>query len=677
MPPRHCSIIAGQIAKTLDRDVIAAKEVQQGQRVGQRVTDHNWKFPNGVDMVEYGPDLPPLAKREWLSIIGYVNNSGPNGAKFASMVERMNNLIDVNTGTEYKQFVERVVKGLKPEEQMNVVSMIEQRKLDVDANGMYRYAIGSDKNVQPISARAAEAVTALKPYLEMAEQRAERELGWYRAEPRRLSELYLTRSVRNEEFQRQTEQGLAERVAKQNGRAAPNTDDYLKAKKLYENYAGHQHALRNNMFKQQFLDRAEGREYDLEKIMQLYVKQHQHALQEKRVFGNRTVPTQTPELARQFLHAIEQENPQSSALRHATTALYNDAFGMTPSDWVMNSAIVKGLGDLQALKLTFSTIKQLSSFGNTWLKTDLPTAMRALSSLLRNSEDVFDMPTREAAGMFASVLNNTLYESTLFQGGGSPVSWLGEKMLQYNGFTPLDKGMRMLSGTAGAVYVQKQADKLVRTGSTKAARLLTEFGISPEKVRAAGGRLTLEEKLIAGQKLLNANDGRGRPSDLPVFTANNPDMWRALLTFKTLAINKVRMVWDMMYSNPIRVLAFGTAITPGIGYMMNSFEGLILEDTLGIPRQKYRDRMDGLAQYLEAASMGDSFGYLSDMASAIYIGGLDGMQPRRFAEPPILATVDDIMTMAGHITHGKTKDIEKDVLRQFGGLGSALTRVVW
>src|SRR5204863_3266394 len=107
-------------------------------------------------------------------------------------------------------------------------------------------------------------------------------------------------------------------------------------------------------------------------------------------------------------------------------------------DPIFHSAVMRGLAGVQTLKLSMSVLKNATQSVSTALYTDWNSTLNAMGALFRNAPSLLGLPAREAAGMFASVLDETAKQATLWTGEGA-IGRAGEAVLKYTGFTPVER----------------------------------------------------------------------------------------------------------------------------------------------------------------------------------------------------------------------------------------------
>ena len=579
--------------------------------------------------------------------------------------------------------IKPLVAKMTPEEVSNLAQVIEGRTHDVDAHGMYIHDPGT-MIIRPMNQRVAQVAPLMKEYFDARRELAEKiDIEGFKGRKAYFPEFYKTDTVSTDKYRLQAIEGLAAKQARAAGRSSPLAEDYSAAQSTFELYVGPQYAkVAANLQKQRFLDMGEGRILDPMEVISRYSHQFWHAYYKKAIFGATKDghPEGFPLSIAQALGQLQKDAvdgklpkgvfaPNSQAIMHQAEALVRDTLGIHPHDPVMNSAIVRTLGNLQTLKLSLSVFKNATQTMNTWYATSLPSVFKAVKALLTNSEVTMGLSAREYAGMMASVFDNALYEATLYQGSGV-LGKMGETLLKYTGFTTMEKVNRAVAGLAGSFYADRQAKMLVQTGKKRYATALREMGINPEQAVAQGGALSAEQMLLAGQRTINSTQFRSRLSDLPYFATQNPGLWRMLLQFRTFSFNHARLVSDGVKRHPARLALFGTTLMPLAGMGVNFMNEQFKEQVFGITPD---EAPSGVARYLDGASTAGSFGIFSDMLKTTAMGH----DFKGYLTPPVLSSVEDYLNIAAALGTGETDVAARYIGKQFGGLGSAFVKAQW
>ncbi len=664
----RCSAIAGQIGKFVDRTMQQEKELQPTQRVGKETDGGFWRDHQGRLMTNHGPDYPALDTKERISVIGKLAGLGESGNKYATDIERFQNLVDIHHSHDMIP-IREATRGFKKEEWVQTFEVLEQRTHEMNEHGRYIHAPGS-KNIQPANERIALAAQRIKEYFDWTAKLAEKENveGFARLD-NYAPIMHETNTLRNEKFRQKAIQGIANDFSKREGHANVTPDDMARAKLVFDEYVGGQFAKVNaNLQRQRVFDFGEARIMD-ETAISNYSKQFWHTLQEKYIFGERKTMSAFPGRAIGLADEIVAQNPGNQGVRVLVDAITQDTFGIRPSDPIMHSEIVRGLGALQALKMTMSVIGNATQSVNSIMATNLKSAAKAIESLAHNRDIFPGIGAREFRAMLGSVMEDANRQATLWQGGADMIGRIGTNVLKYTGFTSIEKYNRSLAGLMGAFYAQQQVEGLVSTGAKRYAERLIELGINPERVMASKGVLALDDMLIAGQKVINATQFRSRLTDLPAFTTQSPDLFRALLQFKTFGINQTKLMVDQGLRRPVRTAMFGLAVMPFTGMMVDMARDTVKEDVFGAPRAPYKDQQSGLQSYLESASAAGSFGILSDLANSMAMD--DSTAIKNVLLPPIGASVGDYLLATSQLAKGNFAGLGGNLGRQFGGLGAA------
>lgn len=698
-----CTILSNNIAQRLDHAMSQGLEHQSTQRslptreAGTKVSVEEggiWRTPEGWLAHDIGPNVVPYTVAERISLIGHV--AGLNGEKgnaggrqLATKIERLQNTSDVSSRTEW-QFLNygdrksgfRGIRldQLRDAEHVNLIEVIEARPSTLDEFGMHAFEVGS-KPVAPMNERVAYAADVLRQYFKDSDNLLQNEkiAGYnpFHKPSNYFPIMQETNTLRtNMHFQNNAVNGLAKKIAAQDGRSVVEPIDVEAANRVFQYYVNKQHAkVGANIQRDRVWDIGAERLTDTSKVIQLYAQQKWKAIHEKRIFGERNSEHAFPESIRQLMGSIETAYNSDNGVVQQLDALVKDTFGIVPSDSVFNHAVIRSLNGLQGLKLSMSVIKNSSQSGNTAMVTSIPTLLKSIRAFVQNSEVSHGIGARDFAGMMASVTDQSMYEATLWQGTdfiGRSVS----NVLNWSQFTRVERWNRSFAGISGAFFAERQAQMFAETGGMKYARQLTELGIRPDRALASikeTGTLTLQDKLIAGQKIINATQFRARASDLPFFATHNPAMWRSFLTFKTFSINQTRLMVDMAHKRPARALVFGAAVMPAVGMGVNFGHDLLYNDIIGAPRTPMQDNQDAMSQYLEAAASAGSYGIVSDVLSAMYMSG-ENQNYRHVFTPAMISSAEDYLLMAGELMHGKFPQFARTVGRQLGGVGAAFTR---
>ena len=691
--PDVCGIIARQVANALDREMSQAADVSPHARAARQPKQGErtrlWHTPEGWLAHDIGPKVVPLSISERISLKGNISGWGVNSNRLATLVERYENQSDIYSRGDFtflnmelrRAGLRHGFDSLSTREGTNVIELIEGRTLELNQYGIHVHDPGS-MQIAPVSQNAQRAAEVIKAYLADRDTLAVTEnIANYKSFGPNYFPIMLKTEKFDNKFQQRAVDGLAEKIARQNGRTFATTDDIGAANLLYENYINKQYAkVGANIQRERIWDVGEGRITDIKEVMSRYSQQYWKAIHEKRIFGERATEHAFPDSVRALMGASELEARIAGVsplrARQEVDTLIQDTFGIIPADPIFNSTVVRTLNSLQPLKLSLSVFHNASQTGSTWMATNGKSVMQAVLALVTNSEKHFGIPARDFAGMMASVYDEALYNATLWQGG--PLSRVGEAILKYTGFTPMESVNRAIAGISGAIYAQQQARLLVRTGAMRYRRQLQELGINVERLmdnfkKTGSAELALEEKLLAGQKIINGTQFRARQSDLPYFATNNPQMWRALLTFRTFAINHSRFIINQAHRKPGRTLLFGLGVMPTIGFGVNFLHDAAVYDLPGTDRPASQENQDGMSNYLEAAAAAGSFGYVSDLLYNFYQAGELRNYARMFT-PAAVSSAEDLILATAQTVRGNFGPALRTWTRQLGGLGAGLGR---
>jgi hypothetical protein len=667
-----CATIARQLAQGLDRDAGERAAAPPQQRELGTNADGFWRTFDGHFANDIGSPGPQLTNRERLSTRGRVQSFGDAGADLANRIVRLEEYADIRHTADVRA-VRPFLQGMSAEEHRNLFEVLEGRSLgNVTPKGVYAEQPGT-RQVQPISPRVQRAIPIVQEYFQRRGEELEAKgiVPNFRVRRNYVPEMYETNALRSAKFKERAIEGIAEQQARAAGRTVVDAADRDTARMVMERYMGKQFALNApNLWEMRTLDLADGRILDMNKVFALYAHQYWRTVGEAALFGPRLHPHQAPLAALELAEQAVASAQGKSLAQHTVDAYMRDTFGIYPSDPTLNSTAVRTLASMQTLKLSLSVIKNASQSLNTAMRTSFPTLMRSIFQYMRNAEASEGIAARDFAHMFASIADSAVYESTLFPTIVQDAAGrAGEFVLKYTGFTPVEKMNRVLAGFSGALYAQRQAERLVEGGSRAAEKRLLELGIDPARVRASNGELTLEQKLMAGQRVLNETQFRARVSELPFF-ANTP--WaRMLLMFRTFSINQTRLMWDQMSRRPTRMVAFGAGIMPVAGIGINLARQAFTQGLMGAPPPGGPPD-DAYSTFFEGAASAGSFGYLADLLAYAYNNAGTG---RSFFEPTMLSTLDDAVMVGHYIMNRKPAAAYRMFTRQFGGLGAAFGRV--
>jgi hypothetical protein len=684
MPPRHCGVIAGQVAKKLDDANEQGREVQYNYRVGQPKGDQGyWRTREGFFMNELGGTVPPLNMKERISLTGKVNGMGEAGAELATKGERFQNLAELHHRSDMTG-IDKFTKGLTEDEWKNVISVIEGRPLTLNKHGMYVYELG-DLPQQPMNARTAVAAEALKNYFAARRDIAQNELtAGFGAKQGNFyfPIMHDTEVIKTRGFSDRAAQGMAEKIRNNSSKPPGLTQSEWEAQSLgqarmvYDRYLKSQQAkIAHNIEHDRRFDMGEGRVLDGNKVMNIYTKQFWHEVEAKRVFGEKPGIGHFPESAARLLGQIQEEFSADHVNVKYAQAYINDLFGVHAFDPMMHGKFMSTLGGLQALKMSMSAVRNvITGNANTIFRTNSISWLKALDAMAVNREIFPGVTAREFKSMMASIIDEAVVQSTLFNGEGI-VARMGEGMLKYTGFTSGEMFNRTMAGLAGVFYAEQQAKGLVTSGSVRYAQRLAELGLDVEKIRAAGGVLESHEQLLAGQKIINATQFRSRMTDLPALASHSPAVWRGLLQFRTYPINQMRLLYDQLQRRPIRTFIYATGLLPGVGYGINFLSELEKGVFPGYEQSKIQQRQGAWGDYLEAIAASSAMGLAGDVTYASYLAGeTSGTSFIRLVNPPMMGTLEDAMLAYGQIQRGNLRGLAFNVGRQFGGLGSGFMK---
>ena len=240
--------------------------------------------------------------------------------------------------------------------------------------------------------------------------------------------------------------------------------------------------------------------------------------------------------------------------------------------------------------LSTAGIVQLAQHGNTIAYLGFKNYMRGLGSYLTKEgrewapktgaylqELIGELSPEDVAG---GLLNPQNLIKTV-TGPHRAANWL-----QFIGLTPLDKANRMIAALAGRSHADQVAMKFVRASAAgnakevaKHSRELIRLQLTPEEVLAAGGNLTDDMHLRAGQAASHITQFRGSVLDMPAWARTTVPGQFAYL-FKTFAVQQFRFIRTLLdearQGNPgpaLKYLAATGTLTPMVGHAVRTARG--------------------------------------------------------------------------------------------------------
>ncbi len=274
---------------------------------------------------------------------------------------------------------------------------------------------------------------------------------------------------------------------------------------------------------------------------------------------------------------------------------------------------------LQGFKLGMASIPNAFQSLNTYLKSDLSSTAYGLGRYLTPEGRRFGT---ESGAALESVINESLRHA----GGGDNV--LG-KFLRATGFSATERMNRIVAANAGAKYATRLFEDLQRNrNNTRAWDTLEQFGINPENA-LEDGVLTPDDILIFAKKFTDLTQFRSRPQDIPLF-ASSP-AGKVFFQFKSYIYGQTRLLNDEIIGE------IKAAVSGGGGGARRSWRALrallilailfpmageVISDIRAIMKGQKR-KTKGLDRYLDDVAQVGTAGILGDLINAShYQGGI-------------------------------------------------------
>jgi hypothetical protein len=314
-----------------------------------------------------------------------------------------------------------------------------------------------------------------------------------------------------------------------------------------------------------------------------------------------------------------------------------------------------------ATKLGLSTISNATQPVNVALVTGNMTLLKSLAKEVTNFKSAEDFALR--AG---SILSSVTHESQI-SSGVSPSGFSG-KMMEYNGFSPVEVHNRIVASMAGAEHAVNMFKRLKRNSNDPYARRHLSYwlGLDPD-VLVNQSRLTQEQIHIAAHTLTDRTQFRTTAME-------TPPSWGSTLTakmiflFKNFAFNQSKFMYTIarneVLAGNLRPLIPLLTTIPMIGYLADKAKRF----ASGAPDPK--TFWEGI---LGAYSAVGGFGIISDMAARAAVGQLANS-----AIGPIFGDAVDLIQSPYKGTKADPlKDIKKQVVRRIPVVGRRLSHELY
>ena len=267
-------------------------------------------------------------------------------------------------------------------------------------------------------------------------------------------------------------------------------------------------------------------------------------------------------------------------------------------------ALIRATRSLNVVSLLSTAgLVQLGQQSNTIAYIGVKNYMRGLGAL-------FTQEGKDWAAQTGSYMQDML--SSISPEGVS------QHWMRIIGLTPLDKANRIIATLGGYFHAKELAEKYAASigtsAETKFARLLTQIGLVPEEVAAAGGQLTNQQLRDAAQQVSHITQFRGSPLEMPIYK-NNTALGQFAYLFKGFAIAQFRFVNQLVtearvhgnWAPLLRYFAATGTLTAGIGHVARTLRGNNVPDHPGWA-------------YLDAAASGGALGIGYDTMKAMASG---------------------------------------------------------
>lgn len=264
-----------------------------------------------------------------------------------------------------------------------------------------------------------------------------------------------------------------------------------------------------------------------------------------------------------------------------------------------------------ATLLGWAQILQLGQLSNTMVKYGVTPTAKAMFESIRHPQQ-----GREFAEAAGAILEHTLREHHELLGRTGSIT---SKILKYEGFTPLDRWVRIVSTGAAKHYINKTLARLEKAPTSSSAktyrRMLGELGIDADKALKSG--VTQDQYLTAGFRVSDSTQFTTHRSKLPFFY-HSPEV-KALLQYKSFMFFQTKFIKETVFGEMkkgnLKPLALFLTVYPAMGEIVGDIraggQNAIIAAFGGDVRRVRPDSF--LARYIDDMAMVGGVGILSDL----------------------------------------------------------------
>lgn len=205
------------------------------------------------------------------------------------------------------------------------------------------------------------------------------------------------------------------------------------------------------------------------------------------------------------------------------------------------------LGALRTIQTPLLAFAQIVNMGQTITNVPIAGSFPALFYGLRQ---VFRQDAVVEALRTGSVLSRVINDSVSYSSGSTEIA---SKLLQKSGFGWTELFNRVVSTHSGMQYFRETARRLAKKPEDSfLKKQIQELGGNVDDILRAGGEVTENQVLRAGQIFSERTQFLNDPASLPAFASS--DWGKVLFQFKNFAYNQSILIKEEMSKSPTRAL---------------------------------------------------------------------------------------------------------------------------
>lgn len=403
-------------------------------------------------------------------------------------------------------------------------------------------------------------------------------------------------------------------------------------------------------------------------------------LVEPRYLGrSKQILTQGAELAnkqRGPIHAKNVADIASIVLRETGTQAWRAKAGTTV-DSIKSASPYTSSSELERDVKKFMGLTMLG-------RVAIPHTMQSVNTLLNEgatayAKAAYDMATDyQGAKKYATTVG-ALFDETLqehrAQLAGKP-TWIS-KLFYMPGFSTVRKGGIIHAAIAGKYAAIDAAEDFVKTGSKTSELALKFHGLVPADVLKQGGILNQDQIDKAAYNSVNESFFL-RDMKTPWIWQQNPTN-RLLFLYKNFQFREGKMLQNAI----VRGFRGGpVSFVKTLGILTTTFPiaGEVIGDLSSIATGHGLDRDKSIKHWTGnpiADRLIDDYAHVAGLGIWYSIARSTGYkQLLQWAAGPVFGSLDEVAEGLIGAAHGKTKAIERTVLRRVPVIGSALTNAL-